>query len=566
MANTLAGVRFWLFPVGVARPFPAGHAGLSPRLVLLAAVLWMASVGNLALWRALAALPELANPRGLAFGIAFGLAIAALLTLLLSPLAWRHTLKPALTVCLLATAGGAYFMLSYGVVIDRSMMVNVLLTDAQEARDLLSLRMLGMLLVLGALPVALLWRTRIDWTTPGRQLRQNAALFIAACALLAGVMTIFFQDAASTMRNHTQLRYQINPLNSFYALAMLGRQPVQRNGGAVLPLGEDAHLPALAPGKRPPLLVMVVGETARADHFGLNGYGRDTTPLLAREQVVSFRNAWSCGTSTAASVPCMFSPLGKDAFEQRSANTEGLADVLQRAGLAVVWLDNQPGGCKGVCDRVTKIAHTALQAPGLCDGDECFDEVMLHSLDERIAQLPPERRARGVVVFMHQMGSHGPAYYKRTPPTLKRFAPECATNALQQCASDEVRNAYDNSIAYTDRFLADTIGWLKARESQWATALVYVSDHGESLGENHLYLHGLPYRLAPDVQKRVPWIEWLSPTFQDQRGISAACLQARADERISHDHYFHSALGLLGVQTRVYDPARDLNAGCRAAA
>ena len=541
---------------------------ISPFGAALLAALWIAGIGNLALWRAMADLPEVANARGLAFGIGFGVAIAAIHVALFSLLAWRWTLKPVITLFLLAAAGGAYFMLSYGVVIDRSMMVNVLLTDGREARELLSLRMLGALLVLGVLPAALLWRARIAWTTPLRQLRQNAIVFAAACAVLASAGGLFFQDLSATMRNHTQLRYLINPLNSFYALAIVGRQPVQRSGVAVLPLGEDAHLPALATGAKPPLMVMVVGETARADHIGLNGYARDTTPRLGSEPgVASLRNVWSCGTNTAASVPCMFSNLGREAFENRPANTEGLADVLQRAGYAVLWLDNQAGGCKGVCDRVPKVDYRALQAaaPELCQGDECFDEVMLRGLDERIARLPAERRARGVVVFMHQMGSHGPAYYQRTPAAFKKFLPECTTNALQQCQREEVVNAYDNTIAYTDHFLASTIDWLKTREAQWAPALVYVSDHGESLGENNLYLHGLPYRFAPDVQKHVPWISWFSPQFERQSGVATACLKAKADERLSHDDYFHSALGLLNVQTRVYEAARDIGASCRAA-
>ena len=541
---------------------------ISPFGAALLAALWIAGIGNLALWRSMADLPEVANARGLAFGIGFGVAIAAIHVALFSLLAWRWTLKPVITLFLLAAAGGAYFMLSYGVVIDRSMMVNVLLTDGREARELLSLRMLGALLALGVLPAALLWRARVAWTTPLRQLRQNAIVFAASCAVLASAGGLFFQDLSATMRNHTQLRYLVNPLNSFYALAIVGRQPVQRSGVAVLPLGEDAHLPALAAGAKPPLMVMVVGETARADHIGLNGYARDTTPRLGSEPgVASLRNVWSCGTNTAASVPCMFSNLGREAFENRPANTEGLADVLQRAGYAVLWLDNQAGGCKGVCDRVPKVDYRALQAaaPELCQGDECFDEVMLRGLDERIARLPAERRARGVVVFMHQMGSHGPAYYLRSPARFKRFTPECTTNALQQCAREQVVNAYDNTIAYTDHFLASTIDWLKTREAQWAPALVYVSDHGESLGENNLYLHGLPYRFAPDVQKHVPWISWFSPQFERQSGVSTACLKAKADERLSHDDYFHSALGLLNVQTRVYEAARDIGASCRAA-
>ena len=549
---------------------PAPHSrrrSLRPATAILMTALWIATVGNLALWQALRALPELGNARGLAFDLAFGAGVLALNVLVLSLLAWRWTLKPALVLFLLAAAGGAYFMLTYGVVIDRTMMVNVLLTDTREARELLSWRMLGALLLLGAMPLALLWRTPLRWATPLRQAGQNAILLLASCAVLAGVGGLFFQDLSATMRNHTQLRYLINPLNSFYAVAIMGRQPIQRSGVAVAPLGEDAHLPALAAGARPPLLIMVLGETARTDHLGLNGYARDTTPRLAQENVVSLRNVWSCGTNTAASVPCMFSHLGREAFENRKTNTEGLVDVLQRAGLAVLWLDNQPGGCKGVCDRVPKVDYGQLQANGadLCADDECFDEVMLRGLDERIAQLPAERRARGVVVFMHQMGSHGPAYFKRTPAGFKKFTPECTTNALQQCPREQVVNAYDNTILYTDHFLASAIGWLKQHEGTWAPAMEYLSDHGESLGENNLYLHGLPYRFAPDAQKQVPWIFWLSSAFEQQSHITQACLARQRDEKLSHDHYFHSTLGLLGVQTQVHDAARDVFASCRAA-
>ena len=565
LANCASPTATWAEPGPLTRP-PRG--ALRPATAIILAALWIASIANLALWRALAGLPELANGRGLAFGIAFGVMIAAVHVALLSLLAWRWTLKPVLALVLLSAAVGAYFMLTYGVVIDRTMMVNVLLTDTREARELLSWRLLGALLLLGVLPLALLWRTPLRWATPLRQAGHNAILLVAACALLAGAGGLFFQDLSATMRNHTQLRYLINPLNSFYAIAIMGRKPIQRSGVAVAPLGEDAHLPALAAGARPPLLIMVLGETARADHIGLNGYARDTTPRLAQERVVSLRNVWSCGTNTAASVPCMFSNLGREAFENRQTNTEGLVDVLQRAGMAVLWLDNQAGGCKGVCDRVPKVDYRQLQAtaPELCADDECFDEIMLRGLHERIAQLPAERRARGVVVFMHQMGSHGPAYYRRTPAGFKKFMPECTTNALQQCPREQVVNAFDNTILYTDHFLASAIDWLKQRDNQWAPAMVYLSDHGESLGENNLYLHGLPYRFAPDVQKHVPWIFWLSPTFEQQSGVKLDFLARQQGEKLSHDHYFHSTLGLLGVQTQVHDPARDVFTSCRAGA
>ena len=160
------------------------------------------------------------------------------------------------------------------------------------------------------------------------------------------------------------------------------------------------------------------------------------------------------------------------------------------------------------------------------------------------------------------MGSHGPAYYKRSPPAYKRFQPECTSNVLQDCTQAELVNAYDNSIAYTDHFLAATIGWLK-QQPRPTRRCSTSADHGESLGENNLYLHGLPYALAPDVQKRVAWISWLSPGFQRRSGVATDCLAGRAGEAISHDHFFHSVLGLLDVQTAVYRRGLDAYAPCQ---
>jgi lipid A ethanolaminephosphotransferase len=313
----------------------------------------------------------------------------------------------------------------------------------------------------------------------------------------------------------------------------------------------------------------MVGETARADHFSLNGYRRDTNPELARRDVVSFSDASSCGTSTAESLPCMFSHLGRVAYQASEVDHENLLDALQRAGLAVLWIDNQ-SGCKGVCDRVPH-AMAADAAPGstaapssVCNGSECLDEALLLGLDQRLAALDPARRARGVVLVMHQMGSHGPAYSTRSPAEHKPFKPECTTTALQQCAHDELINAYDNSIAYTDHVLALGIDWLQRQTAVYDPAMLYVSDHGESLGENHLYLHGLPYSIAPVEQKHVPLIIWLAGQTQAASGVTTACLRGRAAEPLSHDNLFHTVAGFMGVSTAVYRPGLDLLAACRA--
>jgi lipid A ethanolaminephosphotransferase len=541
---------------------PTGKHGVRPFWLLVLTSVWVASACNLALWRELGRMPALDNTRGLVFAVAFGVMIAAATCALLALLAWRWTLKPAIAVVLLSAALGSYFMLAYGVVIDPTMMVNVVQTDPRETRDLLNWRLAASVVVLALVPLVWLWRRPVAFHGPIRQLAVNAILLIASLLVLTGTLALIFKDFSSTMRNHTQVRYLINPLNSFYALGVIATKPLRRDTSVLLPIGEDARLGAsYAAGTKPPLLVLVLGETARSGNFALNGYERPTTPKLAQHDVVSLRNAWSCGTNTAASVPCMFSHLGKDAFESRKADYENLLDVLQRAGLAVLWVNNQ-SGCKGVCDRAPSVATSGLQDPELCKSGECYDEIMLRQLDSRIAALPEAARAKGVVVVLHQMGSHGPAYFKRSPPAFKKFMPECATNALQECPREQVVNAYDNTLLYTDHFVSATIDWLKTQGTRSAPAMVYVADHGESLGENNLYLHGLPYAIAPDVQKRVPWITWVSPAFEQRTGLNTACLKQQTDARVTHDSYFHSVLGLMDVQTALYRRSLDLYAAC----
>jgi lipid A ethanolaminephosphotransferase len=532
-----------------------------PNWIVVIGSLWLASIGNIALWLQVHQLPEVNGLRGFAFAMGFGVIIIATLTLILSFLNWRWLLKPTLTVFFLSAASGGYFMMSYHIVIDSTMITNVLQTDTHEALDLMNWRMLISLVLLGILPCWVLWKTPVKTLRLSQQVVSNTLSGVTAMIVILGSLLAIYQDFSSIMRNHTDLRYLVNPLNSYYAIGMVAAKPFQLDNHIFLPIGQDAKVAGLKPKEKPTLLLLVLGETARMGNFGVNGYERPTTPELANEDIISLKGVMSCGTSTATSVPCMFSHLGKVNFEARKNNYESLIDVLHHAGLAVIWIDNQ-SGCKGVCDRTPHVLTKELTHPSLCHDGECFDEIMLQQIDERIQALPAERRAKGVVIVMHQMGSHGPTYYKRVPDDFKKFKPECTSNALQECSREQVVNSFDNTILYTDHFLGQAIQWLKKSEATSATALLYVSDHGESLGENNLYLHGLPYRIAPDVQKRVPWITWWSSTFENQSGLSWRCLKNKTETAFTHDNYFHSVLGLMKVSSEVYQDKLDLHADC----
>ncbi len=538
-----------------------------PTALLMVLAVWLTTAGNFPLWLKVWQLPETQGFKALTTVGSLMLILLSMVSWLLLFLVWPKWLKPAGLVFMAVVTSSSYFMLTYNVVIDPSMIANVVHTDAREVRDLLSWRMLVALLLGVVLPGIWWWRQPVRQVKAKPLLLRQLGLFVLAWLMMFVFVWASFQDLASLMRNHTTLRYMANPFNSLYAVVRLSVGQASQAAKPLLPIGEDAKLlSAPASEKEAPLIVLVVGETVRAANFGLSGYARQTTPQLnqlkAQGDLVYFSDVSSCGTSTQTSLPCMFSHLGKTAYENSDQPYEGLLDVLQRAGLAVLWIDNQ-SGCKGVCSRIARFETQALKVPELCQDGECFDEVMLQELPKQLALLDPVKRAKGTVVVLHQMGSHGPAYYKRSPEAIKQFKPECKSSALQNCPVDQIVNGYDNSVLYADHFVSQTVKWLQAQPRP--TALMYLSDHGESLGEKGLYLHGMPYRMAPREQTHVPMLAWVSKPMQQQRGWRMACLQAQADKPWSHDNLFHSMLDLSQVGTNLAKPELNIFAACAAA-
>jgi lipid A ethanolaminephosphotransferase len=188
----------------------------------------------------------------------------------------------------------------------------------------------------------------------------------------------------------------------------------------------------------------------------------------------------------------------------------------------------------------------------ICEEGECRDEGMLQGLEHYIAQ----NRHKDILIVLHQMGNHGPAYYKRYPKHFEKYTPVCQTNQVEQCTQEEIGNAYDNALRYTDHFLNETIEFLKRYDTTHAAAMLYMSDHGESLGEHGIYLHGMPYFMAPESQTHVGALMWFNESFKEERNIQT--FLKRKDESYSHDHLFHTLLGLFDVDTDLYRPSRDM--------
>jgi lipid A ethanolaminephosphotransferase len=559
---------------------------MAPGWAALALAGWCTALLNQPWWNRLAALAA-EQPLDAWEKLMTAVVMTAATALWFLLLSWRRMRRGAWSLTLIAAAAMQYFMLTYGVVMDSGMVRNTLQTNRAEAAALLSAGLLWHVLLYAGLPAMVLLSGGVQITSPGgrRGVWRRGLLALACLATTVGGAMLLYKPMAPLVRNHTEIRYLINPLAGVTSLANVALKPLLRRPRPFQRIGGDAALgpsygpqplpamagaPAATGQHKPPLLVLVVGETTRSDHFGLNGYPRNTTAGMEARNVISWRHVRSCGTNTLASVPCMFSHLGKEGFESRRFEYENLLDVLQRAGLQVDWLDNQ-AGCKDVCNRVAHAQAMDIASPDQlkrwCQDGECLDQLMVEQLDQRLEAAAGAAKSTGggagVVLVLHQMGSHGPAYYRRSSQANKHFTPECSTQVTSQCPHGALVNVYDNSMVETDHFVSRTIDWLRTRQDRYDTGLIYLSDHGESLGENGLYLHGLPYVIAPDVQKMVPWVLWPG-SLLERTAVSERCLRADIETPLSHDNFFHTVLGLLDVHSSTYRPGLDALARCRA--
>jgi len=515
--------------------------------LLIAVAFVLTAFGNIAFFsNLLGAYPLTAANAGFLAAAVLLLYGVNLLILLL--VCHRRSIKPIVITLLLLSSLAAYFADTYNTIIDDSMIRNALQTDVAESLDLLSPKLLLYVLLLGGLPSYLVYRARIVFQPGWREIFTRMKVSGAVLAGIIGLIIVFSDFSSSFFREHKHLRYYANPGSYINAVAKLAAGHFHPKAHALHAIGTDAHIPEWDTHRE--LIVLVVGETARADHFSLNGYRRNTNPLLQGEAVTSFTNFWSCGTSTAVSVPCMFSIAGSSGFDnETSRESENLLDVLTHAGVNVLWLDNNSDS-KGVAERVDYRSYREPGTNPVCDV-ECRDEGMLTELQEYINTHP-----RGdILIVLHQMGNHGPAYYKRYPASFEKFAPVCKSNQLQDCTEEEIGNAYDNAILYTDYFLSRVISLMKKNAEAFETAMFYVSDHGESLGENGMYLHGYPKFIAPEAQRHVAAIIWIGDNFDE---IDTAALEGKRDSQFTHDNVFHTVLGFMEIQTSAYRSDLDM--------
>ncbi len=483
----------------------------------------------------------------ISFLVSLAVLLAALHAFLFGLFSTRYTTKPLLILILLVSSLTAYFMDSYHVVIDTGMIRNTLQTNFSEALDLLSPKLIAYFVFLGVLPSYLVYHAPIHYRGFKHELFSKLLLLLLSGLLMAGTLFLFSKHYTSFIREHKPLRYATNPSYWIYSGVKYIKKNYFTTPIILQAVGEDAKI---SEGAKPKLIILVVGEATRADHWGLNGYSKETTPQLKADGVVNFPTLYSCGTATAQSVPCMFSKFGREDFTyRRGVGYENVLDILKHAGkVSQLWRDNNSDS-KGVALRIPYEDYKTATRNTICEEDgECRDEGMLVGLDTYIK----DQNRSNILITLHQMGNHGPAYYKRYPKQYAQFSPVCQTNQLEECTNQEITNAYDNAILHTDAFLSQTIALLKKYTADYEVGLIYMADHGESLGENGVYLHGLPYFMAPDAQKHVAAVMWFSDPKRMER------LHKLATNPYAHDHLFHTLLGLFEVETAVYDPLMDI--------
>ncbi|WP_081105935.1 phosphoethanolamine--lipid A transferase [Acinetobacter venetianus] len=522
--------------------------------------IWLGVFLNIAFYEKLQSLTPYTGIKAGLFVAASVLVVVALYNFIFQLFNWKWTAKPIAIALVFIGGFASYAVSTLGVLITSDQVQNLMQTDMAEARDTWSWHLVVWTLGMTVLPIIAILMVKLKSEPIVGQLLKKVIASVVSLAMVGGLLFVFYVDFAAIFRENRDLKGMISPQNMIASFASYYKKKAPKENLPLVTYGEDATMQKTDASKLPKLMVLVVGETARAENFSLNGYSKNTNPKLSKQDIINFSKVSSCGTATAVSVPCMFSGMPREDYDESLANhREGLLDIAKRAGYQVTWIDNN-SGCKGTCDRVEQFKIPEPIQKKWCKDEECFDDILIDSLKAYLATIPKDD-TRPHLVVLHQMGSHGPAYYKRVPPQYKVFKPTCDTNAIQGCSRDELLNSYDNTLLYTDYVLDSLIETLKTA-TQYETGLWYLSDHGESTGESGMYLHGAPYAIAPSQQTHVPMLMWFSDAWKQQAQKQMSCLSQQRQKELSQDNLFPTMLSLLDVKTKVIDPKNDMLATC----
>ncbi|MBL7734906.1 MAG: phosphoethanolamine--lipid A transferase EptA [Chitinophagaceae bacterium] len=431
----------------------------------------------------------------------------------------RFVGKFLLVLFFILNAIAVYFINTYGVIIDESMIGNVLNTNYEEAGSFFSFKLIVYVILLGIIPSIYIVRARII------NVKLRRFLITSSLALLF-IAIVVFANATNWLwidKNSKQLGGLAMPWSYSVNLSLFYIHKSQENEKEIL-------LPdATILDNEKSVVVLVIGESARRQNFSLYGYERNTNPLLSQTPNLFHFDASSCATYTTAGVKCI--------LEHASTGDlyEILPNYLYRNNIEVIWRTTNWGEPPV---HIQNYQNKDALKPD-CKDEECdYDEILLNGLKEQILASKKNK----ILIVLHTSASHGPTYSKKYPPQFENFKPVCNSVELGNCSHDELINAYDNTIVYTDYILHNVIEDLK-QLNEYKSAMIFVSDHGESLGEKNLYMHGLPLSIAPKEQYEIPFIVWLSDGSK----------QLKPNKTLSQNHVFHSVLNFLNIQSPVYN-------------
>ncbi|HMC01983.1 MAG TPA: phosphoethanolamine--lipid A transferase EptA, partial [Flavobacteriaceae bacterium] len=432
--------------------------------------------------------------------------------------------KVLLVLFFIINAVALYFINTYNIIIDETMIGNVLNTNYEEASSFFSFRLIVYLIVLGIIPSIIIIKIK-TLKVPVKNFLINFSL------TLIFIISMVFVNAGNWLwidKNSTELGALVMPWSYVVNTSLFYIHKSQENKKEIL-------LPnATIKDAEKSVAVLVIGESVRSENFSLYGYERLTNPLLSKTENVYSFNATACATYTRAGVKCIL----------EHTNTKKLYEILPnylyRNDVEVIWRTTNWG--EPPIHIKNFIKKNDLKKD--CEGDKCkYDEILLSGLNEQILASDKNK----ILIVLHTSTSHGPSYSKKYPPEFETFKPVCNSVELGKCTSEELINAYDNTIVYTDYILSSLIENLKQLK-EYNSTMIFVSDHGESLGENNLYMHGIPARIAPKEQLEIPFIVWLSDSSK----------KLKPNETLSQNHVFHSVLNFLAIKSPIYDESMSI--------
>lgn len=332
-----------------------------------------------------------------------------------------------------------------------------------------------------------------------------------------------------------RIRISINQRFPFSVYANIAEYNSIQTKGATIRIDTDKNIHYLSTDSL--IVVFVIGESLRADHLSLNSYKRTTNPKLSkRDNIVSFPNIFSEYTNTNRSLPHILTRADSTNTEVAFTETSFIS-TFKHCGFSTTWISNQDAANTYI--GFMKESDTIIYAhpeKTVYDFNLWLDEDILPITEHNLT-----KSNKSKLIVLHTIGSHW-YYNSHFSDKYKIFKPITSSKILSQCSPTEIINSYDNSVLYTDFFLDELIKLLERKKA----ILVYLSDHGETLGENGEWLHAG----ENSVSKNPACIIWYSDSFNAQFPEKVIALKANKNRRFRTDFLYHSILSAGNIPSK----------------